>query len=473
MLVLIAEGRMFEFDLVDAGTFTIGSSPQADLCADVAALAPIHATLRGGDRTWTLQDAGSESGTFVGGADCATQRRPVHIGEPIAMGSVIGQLRWTELPYLSTRSVSPAEFDRRVRDEIERCIRFDHNLAVLLVEVDQQAVVEHPDWAEVAAGSLRAGDLITARSRRRMDVAVAECKRRGAIDIAQRVHAALAAIGVDAKLGVASYPQDVPSSENLLFAAEQAMQATAEPIGVARDGVRVMRVADRDVVIAEPAMIRLFGMIERVANAGFPVTIQGESGTGTSLVAQAIHELGRRAARPFVRLDCSEVTARELFGGGAGPLESAMHGTLFLDRVGELPQAAQVELLRVLTDGTVHNIRDVRVVAATRTPLDEAVAEGAFLRALFHRLSPIVMTLPPLRERPRTLKLLSQHYATAAARKAGREPIRIGRAALERILAHDWPENIRELRAAITAAVQRCDGNELHVAHLPDVLQRG
>jgi len=490
MLVLIAGGQIFEFDLHEQGAFSIGRSPDSDIHIDAESLSPTHAILRGGGNVWALEDAGSETGTSVNGADCAGTSVTVRVGQRMQIGEVIAQLRWTSLPSLSTRSVSPAEFERRVRDEIERCVRFEHSLAAILVEVGQESVRAHPGWATIAAAGLRAGDIVTIRSRQRIDVAVAECSRAGAIEIAERMRGALAGKGIDARVGIATYPDDVPSAENLLFAAQQAMDEAGEAVGIARDGVRVMRVANHEVVIAEPSMIRLFGMIERVANANFPLLVRSEAGSGKDVVARAIHVLGRRASREFVRLNCADaLLERELFGyvSGAfdgatedkpGLIDSAEHGTLLLDHVGELPLESQAKLLRVIVDGVYRPLGatedkpcDVRVVAATHRDLKAAAAEGTFIPELYYRLSVIVLDVPALRDRPRTIPLLAARFAAFAGRAAGRDNITVAKETLAALVLYRWPGNIRELRNVINAAVQRCDGNEIQLGHMaPEVV---
>ncbi len=471
MLVLVADGRFLEVDLPDEGSFTIGRSAGADVFVDSPSLSPVHAVLRGDNGAWTLQDAGSDNGTFVNDASCADEPRAVRIGEPVRLGDVGGQLRWTALTELSTRLVQPAEFERRLRDEIDRCIRFDHTLAVIAIEVDEPAAMKHRDWKDYATAGLRAGDIVTQRSRRRIDVAVLECARAGAAEIAERMRFALSAQDIEAKVGVATYPDDVPSAENLLFAAQQAMESADHDVVVAHDGVRVMRVGDHELIVSEPSMIRLFGMIERVAAANFPVLISGELGTGKHEIALAIHELGPRAKAAFVSVDCSTMEASELEGelfgvaaGDGGLIARAHDGTLFIEEVADMPLDTQDRLQSVIAARSFN----VRIVAATHRDLKAATGEGSFRTDLLQRLSVIALRVPALRDRPRTIPVLAARFASLAARRAERDDVRISDSAMAALQRYTWPGNLHELRDVVDAAVSSCSGTELLASDLAE-----
>jgi DNA-binding NtrC family response regulator len=222
-------------------------------------------------------------------------------------------------------------------------------------------------------------------------------------------------------------------------------------------------------VIASEPMRHLMSMVERVARSHATVLITGESGSGKEVIARAVHHHSMRSQRPWVDLSCAALPEHllesELFGyergafSGAdspkqGLFELAHHGTIFLDEIGELDLKMQVKLLRVLDGvayyrlGGVKKISvDVRVVAATNQELETAVAEGRFRSDLYHRLSQITLKVPPLRKRAEDIVPLAQYFLAQHG-----DRLRFSEAALDTLVAHPWPGNIRELRNVVTKA---------------------
>jgi two-component system response regulator AtoC len=227
-------------------------------------------------------------------------------------------------------------------------------------------------------------------------------------------------------------------------------------------------------------------IIERVAPTDSTVLILGESGTGKELVARAIHERSNRAARPFVPLHCGalprEVFESELFGHEKGAftgaigtkpglVELADGGTLFLDEIGEMETDIQVKLLRALETGTFFRVGgtrprrvDVRVVAATNRDLAEAMRTGEFRQDLYYRINTIMVTLPPLRERPDDIALLARHFVETNVMYGVK---RLGDRALAALESYAWPGNVRELLHALERAVILTKGDEIEPGDLP------
>jgi two-component system response regulator HydG len=215
-----------------------------------------------------------------------------------------------------------------------------------------------------------------------------------------------------------------------------------------------------------------------VAATKVTVLILGESGTGKELSARAIHEHSPRKNKPFVAVNCSAIpegiVESELFGHvkGAftnatsqrpGLFEAANHGTIFLDEVGDLPQQAQVKLLRVLQEGEVKRVGsnetrsvDVRVIAATNVDLRRKIDLGTFREDLFYRLNVVALNLPPLRERRDDIPLLAYHFLKKHSARVGREVSKISESAMEVLISQPWPGNVRELENAIERAVVFC-----------------
>jgi two-component system response regulator HydG len=226
-------------------------------------------------------------------------------------------------------------------------------------------------------------------------------------------------------------------------------------------------------IAQSPAMHTVLDLVARVAPTDATVLIEGESGTGKEVIAKAVHHASKRAARPFVAVNCGAVPETllesELFGyvrgaftGAAasklGLFEEADGGTLFLDEIAETPAALQVKLLRALQSGEVRRLGatqaatiDVRVIAATNGDLATRISQGTFREDLFYRLNVIHVMLPPLRDRREDIPALAEHFLGRAADKLGRE-LRLSPDALERLLRYPWPGNVRELENAMERA---------------------
>src|SRR5262245_10553734 len=271
----------------------------------------------------------------------------------------------------------------------------------------------------------------------------------------------------------------------------QIVGKAAEKKSLRRENVALKEVMRRESLprlVGESSALReVLAVSERVAASDSPVLIQGESGTGKELVARTIHLQSRRAARPFVSINCGAfpdtLLETELFGhkrgafSGAvasrvGLFEAADGGTLFLDEIGEMSPAMQVRLLRVLDSGEVRRVGeerafhvDVRIVAATNKDLSREAAEGRFRWDLYYRVSTISVPVPPLRQRRPDIPLLVQHFAVPGGR--GGKPLRFSPEATERLMNYQWPGNIRELRNLIERLLILHEGDEVKAVDLP------
>ncbi len=225
--------------------------------------------------------------------------------------------------------------------------------------------------------------------------------------------------------------------------------------------------------------------VELVAPTDAPVLITGESGTGKELIARAIHTASQRGDRPLIRVNCAAVPkdlfeseffghVRGAFTGAVaervGRFELADGGTLFLDEVGEIPLELQSKLLRVLQEGEFERVGDertrrvdIRIVAATNRRLDAEASAGRFRADLFYRLNVFPIESVPLRERPEDIPLLATHFLSKAARRFGREGLRLSRADVEAMQRYRWPGNVRELENLIERAVIVSTGERLMI----------
>lgn len=257
---------------------------------------------------------------------------------------------------------------------------------------------------------------------------------------------------------------------------------------------RLKRQDISDTVVGEESGLKaVMERVERVARSDAPVLILGETGTGKEVVARAVHCRSRRAAGPFLRVNCGAVPAElidsELFGHERGSFtgavtarkgwfERADGGSLFLDEVGELSPAAQVRLLRILQDGTFQRVGgqqtlgvDVRVIAATNRDLRAMVAERAFREDLWYRIAVFPIALPALRERPEDIPALAIHFALRAAERLGLAPQTPNRDDLALLAAYPWPGNVRELASVMERAAILGDGRRLEMAAALGVVQ--
>jgi two-component system response regulator HydG len=246
-----------------------------------------------------------------------------------------------------------------------------------------------------------------------------------------------------------------------------------------------------DLVGSSVPMQRLRELIRPVADSSATVLLLGESGTGKERVAREIHALSPRKREAFVAVNCAalpeSILESELFGSergaftGAvsreGRFERANGGTLLLDEIGDLPQSAQVKLLRVLQEGEVERLGggaprkvDVRILAATHRDLKVAVAEGRFREDLFYRLAVITLVTPSLRERRDDIPLLAAHFIRRHCQKHNKPAKTLSPEALEALLSHPWPGNVRELENALERAVVLSRGDTLLKSDLPDHL---
>ncbi len=236
----------------------------------------------------------------------------------------------------------------------------------------------------------------------------------------------------------------------------------------------------RGIITADESMLKVCRTIERLASVSVPVLIFGESGTGKEALARALHELGPRAKKPFVPINCAAIPENlleaELFGHERGAFTGAVRmtpgkfeiadgGTVFLDEIGEMPVQLQAKLLRFLQDqvfervGGRQQIRvDVRIVSATNQPLEEQSQTGQFRGDLLYRLNSMTVRVPPLRARGGDIALLGRYFLARYAEEFGRRIRGFEPGALEAMAAHDWPGNVRELQNRVQRAVLMAEG---------------
>ncbi|MFB3893257.1 MAG: sigma-54 interaction domain-containing protein [Phycisphaerae bacterium] len=244
-----------------------------------------------------------------------------------------------------------------------------------------------------------------------------------------------------------------------------------------------------NIVARSPAMRRIFDLLPEIAASDSTVLIEGPSGTGKELFAQAIHNLSPRAKKRFVAINCGALPdtllESELFGYKAGAFTDAKQdkpgrfaladgGTVFLDEIGDISPAMQARLLRVLQErvyeplGSVQPVAaDVRVVAASNKHLAKLVSKGTFREDLFYRINVVRLELPALRDRREDIPLLIEHFVAKFNRLQGKDIAGLADDVLAVLLAHDYPGNVRELENIIEHAFVLCRGGLVQMNHLP------
>ena len=249
-----------------------------------------------------------------------------------------------------------------------------------------------------------------------------------------------------------------------------------------------------DFVSRSPAMAVFTNVVPRLVRSDTALLIEGETGVGKERLACAIHAEGLRSKGRFVALNCGALPEHllesELFGHVQGAFtgataarrgwfEIAHRGTLFLDEVGEIPVHLQVKLLRVLQEHEIQPVGseksfgvDVRVIAASNRPLEGAVEAGRFRRDLYHRLSVVTITVPPLRERPEDILGLVKRQIPYLAKETGRRVTGISAQAMDALCRYAWPGNVRELNNVLERAMLLCDDTEISLEDLPESITR-
>ncbi|MDB6037473.1 MAG: DNA-binding response regulator [Verrucomicrobiales bacterium] len=292
------------------------------------------------------------------------------------------------------------------------------------------------------------------------------------------------------KLGAYDYllkPFDVPKLKELVFSALKAARdmkqvVSYEPLLESED-------YEAGVVGRSEGMQTVFKLIGQLSASDATALITGESGTGKELVARAIYHHGRRSEMPFIAINCAAIPENllesELFGhekgsftGAAaqriGKFEQCNGGTIFLDEIGDMTLPTQTKILRVLQNGTFERVGgnqavkvDVRVIAATNKPLEQAVAAKEFREDLFYRLNVVRIQIPPLRERSEDVRLLVNYFLRKFAQVQKRAPKSISSEALIALERYQWPGNVRELENVVHRAIVVTKGEAILLADLP------
>jgi len=402
-------------------------------------------------------------------------------GDVATVGDVVLVVKFAQPQAPARSAYGEVGWRRRLVEELERAVTYRRPLAVIALGIEVPVAQLAP--------ALRLIDVVGQSDDKLPLLLLPEADREQAHAIALRVLEA----APRAPLGLAVCPDDACDADTILMAARAAARrAKPSTIAVPVDDVTRIELGSRRVLVADPAMVRVFALLERLASSQLPVLITGETGVGKENAAYAVHHWSKRTG-PFVAVNCAAIgpeslVESELFGhdkgaftgatsAKAGLFESAAGGTVFLDEVGELPLAIQAKLLRALETQKITRLGeqreraiDVRLVAATNRTLEVEVAEGRFRQDLYFRLGGATVILPPLRDRKAEIPLLAHEFLRDAAARAHRGAMTITPATMQILLTHSWTGNVRELRNTMEYVVAAAPDEVVEPSDLPERL---
>jgi DNA-binding NtrC family response regulator/pSer/pThr/pTyr-binding forkhead associated (FHA) protein len=493
--LLVLEGDSSSiFPLPAAGAVLLGRGTEADLKLRDQSASRRHARIVVADGRATVSDLDSHNGTRVN-SERIEGARSLASGDVIGIGDVTLVFHRRTRPRGAGRLADLEQLRRRLAEEVERALSYGRPLHVLSASLG--AVHEEPEkLARAADEALRLIDVASIGDGAHLVVLMPEAGADEARERAERLLGALTPLAPAAKAGLAACPADGGDADALLEAARAAATAAATgTVASAGTTVAELPLAERRILVADQAMLRIFDLLRRLAASDLPVLICGETGAGKENAAFAVHHWSARRDKPFVTLNCAALqetlVESELFGyekgafSGAvgqkpGLLETAHGGTAFLDEVGELSASAQAKLLRALEAKRVTRLGsvkereiDIRVVAATNRKLEEDVQAGRFRQDLFFRLSAATVLLPPLRERPREIALLARSFLDAACARSGKPAKRLASTTVHALARYGWPGNVRELKNAMEYVAATAFEDAVEPRHLPDRIRGG
>ncbi|MSP63773.1 MAG: FHA domain-containing protein [Myxococcales bacterium] len=470
------------------GALLIGRGEEADVRLATESASRKHARISVVEGEIEVTDLGSHNGTRLNGQPLEGGRA-LRSGDSLAIGDTTMVLH-VEL-VSGPRALADAPALRgRLAGEVERALGFERPLTVIALALGE-GKVDRGAAARAIEERLRPFDVAGWLADGFLAVLAPELDGEAADGLALRLLEALAPTCPEARAGIAECPTDGCDADALLEAARSASgSAVIGETARATGSAHRLLLGERSILIADPAMVRLYELVRRLAASNLSVVVTGETGAGKENAAFAVHHYSPRRDRPFVTLNCAALPEplieSELFGHEKGAftgaiatkvglLESAHGGTVFLDEIGELQPAVQAKLLRAVEARRVtrvgslkeHEI-DIRIVAATHRDLEADVVAGRFRQDLLFRIAQATVVLPPLRDRPREIALLARSFLEAACAAASRTPIHLSAGALHKLARYGWPGNVRELKNVMEVAAATVEEDTLDPWHLPE-----
>ena len=477
VVIHVENGGSRVVDLPESVDVTFGRSRSATVHVDSEKVSRMHAKLRRTGDVIEVEDLGSRNGTRVNGDKIEGPRKLAN-GDEIQIGSIQAIVGLASSLRAASSIADDATGEARLTAEVDRSVRYHRPLALALVRVTSESVID------AMARSLRPMDMLAEDAGDDYLVILPELDRtQGEAALEKLLDFAHAANAI-ALSALAVCPDDGTTVETLI----------GELRGRLRSGRSTPAIAIKEgnAIILDPAMKRVYTLVERIAETAMTCLILGETGVGKELVAEAIHKRSPRHAKPIIKLNCAALPETllesELFGHERGSFtgadkrkigffEAADGGTLFLDEIGEMPLSLQAKLLRVLerkvitrVGGTTEVATNTRLIAATHRDLEAEVRAGRFRQDLMFRIGGFTLVVPPLRDRASEIVPLAEHFARTAAIEQGRTPPPLSASARDALAGYAWPGNVRELRNAIERALVLC-GEQIEAGDLPDKLR--
>jgi two-component system response regulator AtoC len=459
LVITIDDGGSRVVDLPEGVDVTFGRSRGATITLDSEKVSRMHARVRRTGEVIEVEDLGSRNGTRVNG-DKIDGPRKLATGDEVSVGPILAVVGVTSGLRRTSAIVDVAGGEARLAAEVDRSVRYHRPVTVAMLRIGSDAVLDQIERA------IRPMDLLAEDAGDDYLAILPELGREDGAAAVQRLLDFARAANVPASAATALCPDDGTTVETL--------------IGVLRSGLRTGRMPRAAVpkgmpIVLDPAMQRVYTLVQRIADTSMTVLILGETGVGKELVCEAIHLQSSRRERPLIKLNCAALPETllesELFGYERGAFtgadkrkvgffEAADGGTLFLDEIGDMPLALQAKLLRVLerkvitrVGGTTEVATDARLIAATHRNLDLDVRAGRFRQDLLFRIGGFTIAVPPLRDRPAEILPLAEHFARTAAAEQARVPPTLSDDAREALAGYAWPGNVRELRNALERAL--------------------
>jgi two-component system, NtrC family, response regulator AtoC len=468
-------------DLPEGVDVTFGRSRAATVHVDSEKVSRLHAKVRRTGDVIEVEDLGSRNGTRVNGDKIEGPRKLAN-GDELTIGSIQAVVGLAS----GLRPASPIADDvageARLVAEVDRSIRYHRPLTLALVRVASDSVVD------AMARSLRPMDLLAEDAGDDYIVILPELDRANGEPALERLLDFARAANVPASSALAVCPDDGTTVETLISELRGRLRSGRNSRGPTAPIVHV----PGEPIVIDPAMKRVYSLVERIADTAMTCLILGETGVGKELVAEAIHKRSTRRDKPIIKLNCAALPETllesELFGYERGAFtgaerrkvgffEAADGGTLFLDEIGEMPLALQAKLLRVLerkvitrVGGTTEVATNTRLIAATHRDLESEVRAGRFRQDLMFRIGGFTLVVPPLRDRPVEIMPFAEHFARTTAAEQGRPAPALSDSARDALTGYAWPGNVRELRNAIERALVLC-GETIEATDLPEKLR--
>ncbi len=460
-------------DLPDGVDVTFGRSRGATITLDHEKVSRMHARIRRTGEAIEVEDLGSRNGTRVNGNKAEGVLRIVH-GDEVSVGPIIAIVNITSGLRRTTPIADSATGELRLAAEVDRAVRYHRPVTLALLRIPSDAVVEQ------IAATLRPMDLIAEDAGDDFLVILPELTRADGAAAVQRAIDMARAQSVSIATAIAQCPDDGTSVERLIGQLRAGLRTGRPP--------RAETEVPRTPLVHDPAMQRVYTLVDRIADSAMTALILGETGVGKEVICEAIHARSSRRDRPLIKLNCAALPETllesELFGHERGAFtgadrrkvgffEAADGGTLFLDEIGDMPLTLQAKLLRVLerkvitrVGGTTEVATDARVIAATHRDLDADVRAGRFRQDLLFRIGGFTIVVPPLRDRPEEILPLAEHFVRTGADPARATP-QFTPEARDAMVGYAWPGNVRELKNAVERALVLCE-DQITAADLPE-----